>query len=120
MTNTPTSTFTRTSSPTITATYTPTITSQIVISAPFPNPSNGLPITFNIQVPGESTVTLDVFTLAFRKIYSQTTHADGPLTLQWDLRDISGVQVANGVYFVRIHITGSQSTTKIIKILILR
>jgi rhamnogalacturonan endolyase len=120
LTGTPTNTFTQTSTPTITPTYTPTITSEIVISAPFPNPSNGTPITFNIQVPGESSVTLDVFTLAFRKIYSQTTQADGPLTLQWDLRDVSGVQVANGVYYVRIHVSGSQSATKILKVLILR
>jgi hypothetical protein len=91
-----------------------------VISAPFPNPSSGLPITFNVQVPGESTVTLDVFTLAFRKIYSQTVQADGPLTLQWDLRDVSGVPVANGVYYVRIHVTGNPSVTKILKVLILR
>ncbi len=120
LTGTPTNTFTPTGTPTITPTYTPTITSEIIISAPFPNPSNGTPITFNIQVPGESTVTLDVFTLAFRKIYSETTQADGPLTLQWDLRDVSGVQVANGVYFVRIHVSGSQSATKILKVLILR
>ena len=120
LTSTPTNTFTPTGTPTITPTYTATITSEIVISAPFPNPSNGTPITFNIQVPGESTVTLDVFTLAFRKIYSETTQADGPLTLEWDLRDISGVQVSNGVYYVRIHIKGSQSATKIIKALILR
>src|SRR5665213_1257655 len=120
LTSTPTNTFTPTGTPTITPTYTPTITSEIIISAPFPNPSNGTPITFNIQVPSESTVTLDVFTLAFRKIYSETTQADGPLTLQWDLKDVSGVQVANGVYYVRIHVSGSQSATKIIKVLILR
>jgi len=120
LTSTPTNTFTQTSTPTITPTYTPTITSEIIISAPFPNPSNGTPITFNIQVPGESTVTLDVFTLAFRKIYGETTQADGPLTLQWDLRDVSGALVANGVYFVRIHIAGSQSATKILKVLVLR
>jgi len=120
LTSTPTNTFTQTSTTTITPTYTPTITSAIIISAPYPNPSNRTPITFNIQVPGESTVTLDVFTLAFRKIYSQTTQGDGPLTFEWDLRDITGVQVANGVYYVRIHVAGSQSDTKILKVLILR
>ena len=120
LTSTLTNTFTPTGTPNITPTYTPTITSQIIISAPFPNPSNGTPITFNIQVSGESTVTLDVFTLTFRKIYSETIQADGPLTLQWDLKDVSGVQVANGVYFVRIHVSGSQSATKILKVIILR
>lgn len=117
---TATDTFTHTTTPTITPTYTETTTSSIIISEPYPNPSNGTPITINIQVPGESTVTLDVFTLAFRRIYSDTTQADGPLTLQWDLKDISGVQVANGLYYIRIHVAGSQSTTKILKVLVLR
>jgi len=71
-------------------------------------------------VPGESTVTLDVFTLAFRKIYGETTRADGSLTLQWDLKGVTGVGVANGVYYVRIHVVGSQSVTKFFKVLILR
>jgi hypothetical protein len=91
-----------------------------VISEPFPNPSSGSPITFNIQVPGESTVTLDVFTLAFRRVYAETTHAFGSVTLEWNLRDVSGTQVSNGLYYVRIQVTGSQSTTKILKVLILR
>jgi hypothetical protein len=91
-----------------------------VISEPFPNPSSGSPITFNVQVPGESTVILDVFTLGFRKVYSETTHAFGPVTLEWNLRDVSGALVSNGLYYVRIQVSGSQSTTKIPKVLVLR
>ena len=116
----PTSTFTQTPTATVTPTYTATLTSAIIISAPFPNPSSGTPMSFGLQVPGESQVTMEVFTLAFRRIYGQTTQADGPLTLQWDLRDVSGTQAANGVYFVRIHVSGAQSATKILKVLILR
>jgi len=63
---------------------------------------------------------MDVFTLAFRKISSQTIQAYGAATLQWDLKDISGVQVANGLYYVRIQVTGTESTTRILKVLILR
>jgi hypothetical protein len=92
----------------------------VIISEPYPNPSTGSPITINVQVPGPSTVTLDVFTLAFRKIYSQATQVTGSENLQWDLKDVSGVQVANGLYYVRIRVSGSQSTTKILKVLILR
>jgi hypothetical protein len=92
----------------------------IIISEPFPNPSNGSPISFNIQVPTQSNVTLDVFTLAFRKIYSHTTQAYGFQTLQWNLKDLSGTQVADGLYYVRIHISGNPSATKIFKVLVLR
>jgi hypothetical protein len=125
-TNSATSTFsplptlTRTDTPTITATYTPTLSPDIVISVPFPNPSSGSPITFNVQAPGEATVTMDVFTLAFRKIYSQTVQIDGSQNFQWDLKDFSGTPVANGVYYVRIHVSGNPSVTKILKVLILR
>ena len=117
---TSTSTSTHTNTPTITPTYTPTITENIVIAEPYPNPSSGSPMTFNVQVPGESTVTLDVFTLAFRKVFAETTHADGPVTLQWDLRDVSGALVSNGLYYVRIQVSGNESTTKTFKVLVLR
>ena len=117
---TPSATATQTHTPTITPTFTATIASVVVISAPYPNPSRGLPMSFNVSVPGESTVTMDVFTLAFRKIISQTTHIYGDQTFQWDLKDVSGVQVADGLYYVRIHVSGPQSATKILKVMILR
>jgi hypothetical protein len=117
---TPQPTSTHTDTPTITPTDTPTPSSKIIISAPFPNPSNGSPIFFNVEVPGPSTVTLDVFTLSFRKIFSETEQINGSQTLQWDLKDVSGVAVANGVYYVRIHVKGSQSSTEILKVMILR
>jgi flagellar hook assembly protein FlgD len=111
---------TPTNTSTITPTYTPTISQSVVISQPYPNPSSGQPMTFNVQTPDQSTVTLDVFTLAFRKIYGQTIQADGPLTFQWDLKDDKGSQAADGLYYVRVHVAGNQSATKILKVLILR
>jgi len=121
-TNTPTSTLTSqaTSTFTYTPTDTPTVPAQPVIFAAFPNPSAGSPISFPVEVPGPSSVTMDVFTLAFRKITSQTTQVASSSTLQWDLKDVTGIQVANGLYYVRIRITGAQSTMKILKVLILR
>jgi hypothetical protein len=92
----------------------------VVISAPYPNPSNGSPITFTVSAPEVSTVTMDVFTLAFRKITGETIQAHGPTTFQWNLKDISGVPVANGVYYVRIQVKGAQSAVKILKVLLLR
>jgi hypothetical protein len=117
---TPQSTSTWTSTPTCTPTYTPTLSPNVLVSAPFPNPSNGSPISFDVQVPSTSTVTVDVFTLAFRKISSQTKQITGLYPFQWDLKDVSGVQAANGLYYVRIHVEGVQSSTKILKVLILR
>jgi hypothetical protein len=63
---------------------------------------------------------MDVFTLAFRKIASQTQEIYGDQTFQWNLKDASGAQASNGLYYVRIRVTGNQSSTKIFKILILR
>jgi hypothetical protein len=63
---------------------------------------------------------MDIFTLAFRKVASQTIQASGSKILQWDLKDILGVPVSDGLYYVRIHVTGVQSSTKILKVLILR
>jgi endo-1,4-beta-D-glucanase Y len=119
-TYTPQPTLTPTNTSTITPTYTPTISQDIVISQPFPNPSNGSPITFNVQVPDQSTVTLDVFTLAFRKIYDETKPIYGSQNLYWNLKDRTGIQVADGLYYVRVHVAGSKSSMKILKVLILR
>jgi hypothetical protein len=73
-----------------------------------------------VEVPESSSVTLEVFTVAFRKVASLTVQAYGPKTLLWDLKDISGVQVANGVYYAQISVRGSQSATKILKVMVLR
>lgn len=115
-----TNTLTPTNTPTATVTYTVTVSSVPVISEPYPNPSTGASVNFPISVPSHSTVTMDIFTLAFRKITSQTTPINGAQTLRWNLLDVSGSQVSNGLYYVRIHISGTQSLTKIMKILILR
>jgi hypothetical protein len=61
-----------------------------------------------------------VFTLDFRKVFSQTRQIDGDQILQWDLKDFSGILAANGVYYARVHVTGASSATKTIKVLILR
>ena len=119
-TNTPQPTSTKTNTPTITPTYTVTPSANVVISQPYPNPSNGSPMTFTVQTPVQSTVTLEVFTLAFRKIYSQSVPVDGLLNLYWDLKDMKENQAADGLYYVSVHVTGSQSSTKIFKVLVLR
>lgn len=128
-TNTPSSTPTNTLTPqtstfTNTPTFTPTITATVplhlVIFPPFPNPSTGPPMTFQVEVPTTSTVTMDVFTLAFRKIESQTMVMTGIQAFQWDLRDRMGVPCANGLYYVRIRVSGLVAAQQILKIMILK
>ena len=77
-------------------------------------------MTFQVEVPTTSTVTMDVFTLAFRKIVSQTMVMTGIEAFQWDLRDRMGVPVANGLYYVRIRVTGLVSAQQILKIMVLK
>jgi hypothetical protein len=91
-----------------------------VISAPYPNPTTESPISVDVSVPVESTVTMDVFTLAFRSIASQTREIQGTQTFHWDLKDHGGFQVANGLYYVRINVSGNPSAAQILKVLVLR
>jgi hypothetical protein len=90
------------------------------ISLPYPNPSNGAPITIKVSTPEQSSVTMEIYTLTFRKIKSQEDTIYGSQNLRWDLKDDAGVQVANGVYYVRIKVAGNKPVTKFDKILILR
>jgi hypothetical protein len=106
--------------PTVTQTNTPTFSSVANIEPPYPNPSRGTPISFMVQAPSSSTVTMDVFTLAFRRIDSQTVQVNGSQVILWNLTDASGAQAANGLYYVRIRVSGAQSVEKTLKVLVLR
>jgi hypothetical protein len=81
----------------------------------------------DVTTPGSATIQMDVFTTSFRKIAEHTFGAGagngvfGTVTaVQWNLRDRLGLAVADGLYYVRIHVTGSQETVKIFKVLVLR
>jgi len=113
-TPTPTSTFTPlpTHTPTVSATKTN-------ISAPYPNPANG-PITFDILTSGLSEVKWSVFTLGFRKIVEGNVSVNDFGSIQWDLRDKKGDMVGDGLYYVRVEITGAVHYSKIWKVLVLR
>ena len=80
-----------------------------------------------MTTPGAATIQMEVFTTAFRKISEHTFIAsggNGPLglvtALQWDLRDKMGMNVADGLYYVRVQVTGRQNAVKIFKVLVLR
>jgi GH18 family chitinase len=135
VTNTVTKTFTPTVTSTQTLTFTPTTTfsatptaiTQNRVSPPFPNPASTGPVEIDVITPSTASIEMEVFTTAFRKVLTRhyTANAStgqlGTVTaLQWDLRDMIGKNVSNGLYYVRVNITGIQSSSKIVKVLILR
>ncbi len=125
-TNTATATSTVTSTPTSTPTEspvptgTPTPFTDILISAPYPNPSTGGPIHLDIQVPSPSAVRLSVFTLAFRKVFETSGQISSAGTLVWDTRDHFGTPVSSGLYYLRVQVLGDSSQTKTLKAILIR
>ena len=111
----------------------------------FPNPStgNGTTLSFNVNgtptgasastldannpllVDPNATITLGIYTLAGRLIWSQTLAGGaygttGQHEVYWDERDLRGTGLANGVYLLKVTIeSNGQSSSTIGKILIL-
>jgi hypothetical protein len=129
-TQTPTLTLTPTGTATAlpTSTYSPLLTTTptsaetgVVIGPPYPNPVEGSgPVFFKILAPAGSVADWSVFTTAFRKILevSQTVPANG--IIAWNLEDGSGQPVANGLYYIRVQVTGPVKASKILKVLVSR
>jgi hypothetical protein len=122
-----TSTESLTSTPSATVTATSTSLNGVICSPPFPNPATTGPIQINVTTPGNSTIEMDVFSTAFRKIAEHTYMSGGgnsPLgivtSVQWDLQDKMGMKVADGLYYIRIIVKGREDTVKIFKVLVLR
>jgi len=110
-----------TSTATPTATNTPTITPTVLgVTVPlvYPNPTSGQPVNLRLPIKQVSDVTVQIFTLAFRKVWQQEFPQVAPTTpLSVPLSDASGTQLANGLYYI-VAVT-SQGTYKT-KLLILR
>ncbi len=127
-TNTGTSnaTATITSTPTITPTHTATVTPIatpviITIGPSYPNPIGTGPLSFPIQAPIGSTVHWTIYTTAFRKVYDNTQPIPGNNGIfYWNLLDSWGNPVANGFYYVRVQVTGTITSTKILNVLVIR
>jgi len=108
--------------PTMTSTSaSPTVqVTSVIVSPPYPNPADAdQTVMVNIQAPGTATVSWSVFTTAFRMIDNGATVINGSGSVQWDLRDKSGSEVAPGLYYLRIEVKGSFGTIRrIAKILV--
>ena len=139
----PLSTATITSTPTLTATHTVTPTPTYPVTflspsptatlwgnpplvpiaqnaIPYPNPSKGGPVFFQVAGGPYDTVTLSVYTTGMRRIYfSSETLVNGGFS--WDLLGKAGDQLSNGVYWAVIETTkGGVKQRYIRKVLILR
>jgi len=117
-TSTPTPSSTPTNTPVNTNTPTPVVTS--VVENPYPNPSTGGPVTILVEVPGSAEIKWSVFTTAFRKVVGGEISVNNRGTVVWDLKDKNGAPVADGIYYVRVEVDGSQPTVKIFKVLVIR
>ena len=114
-----------TPTPSLTNTFTSTPTATPVevtaISPPYPNPSKGGPVSVDVYLAAAGTVNVDVFTTAFRKVYSfSNQYGEGKWTLEWDLKDNFGNPVADGLYYLRVEVKGPQPITRIFKVLVFR
>jgi len=113
---TATNTFTTTFTPTWTATATP----ATLLQGPYPNPSQGKPVSIWIQVPKPTTIKWTVYSLAFRKIAEGETSIDQTGTIVWNFKDRYQKQVANGLYYMRVEAIRGQTITKLFKIMLLQ
>jgi arabinogalactan endo-1,4-beta-galactosidase len=108
MTKTPTAIATMTSTPTPTrttiATSTSTETPLGMVSTPviYPNPATGSgPVSIRLpNYPGTATVTVKVFTTAFRMVNEFTRQSEGGTDIALPLTNRSGAPLANGLYYV--------------------
>ncbi len=95
----------------------------VVDPKPYPNPSNGSPVNFDVSGGPYDKVRITIFSLSMRKIYDQTYPGNGltSMTLVWDLKDASSKVAANGIYFVSIETFSKGATHRYLKkVLILR
>jgi polygalacturonase len=101
--------------PTLTPTATPGSAIQVVI---FPNPSTGNGPT-QVSISGltdRSSVTVELFTVSFRKVWKESLGELGPgtVTITIPLSDKSGVPVSNGVYYLDVRIDGKHFIEKLL------
>jgi hypothetical protein len=112
-TSTPTFTSTRTQTPTFTstATLTPKPDDKTVI---YPNPSTGGPVDVMPAVyTGSSTITVEIFTTAFRKVQSNDYPAQTYGPVKVNMTDTWGNPLASGLYYVVVTTNQGKSVAKL-------
>ena len=118
---------------------------KVTSAVAFPNPSTGTGTTLSFTTGGTSTgvsgsvlgenqplnvdpnakVTLSIYTLSQRLIWTQTVTGGaygttGEHELYWNEKDLKGAGIANGIYILRVTIVSNgQTSSTLAKILIL-
>jgi uncharacterized repeat protein (TIGR01451 family) len=87
----------------------------------YPNPVTRAPTRILFNVPSRldgSQVNITVYDIAGREVRSlvSETMSAGQRTVNWDLRDASGIPVATGIYFYRLRV-GTESLTQRIMVM---
>lgn len=113
MTSTPTPT--RTTIATSTSTETP----LVMVSTPviYPNPATGSgPVSIRLpNYPGTATVTVKVFTTAFRMVNTFTLPSqEGGTDIALPLTNRSGAPLANGLYYVVVTTPDGRAIEKLL------
>ncbi len=110
-------------SPSLSFTSTPTLTPNsrgVVIGPVYPNPVYGpAPVTIQVQSPTGSTIEWSVFTTVFRKVLNGSNLIPGNnFNLVWNLEDQWQRPVANGLYYLKVRVSGPVNQTTILKVLV--
>jgi hypothetical protein len=79
------------------------------VSNAYPNPvsySQGV-VMVKLLTACSTSAKMEVYTLAYRSVYSQSFMVNGPKTVGWGLTDNGGSHVATGLYHLRFTANGS-------------
>ena len=112
LTVTPTMTGTFTSMPTATKTPTPSPKATVVV---YPNPSTGGTVQLNPNLTTESNVSIEIFTIAFRRVASiNYSNVQPGESLPIPLVDKAGTPLASGLYYIVVQTDRGRSVVKLL------
>jgi hypothetical protein len=88
----------------------------------YPNPvKSGSETYLTVEGPSGSAADWEIFTAAYRNVSSGNGDASGHRVLTVGLKDLKGVELAGGLYFLRVRLSGpSASLQRIFPLVVLR
>ena len=83
----------------------------------WPNPASSA-ITFRLQAPANSELTLDVYDVTGRRLYGWKGPSSraGERSIEWNLQDFNGTDLQSGIYFVRMHAAGQTAVRRFVRL----